>query len=90
MNTTGAGPHVATLWRLTWGGTSLRCEVYRSDGGFHLSVESPVAAIVRERFDFEPRAVARAHALREALKRRGWVEPPPCVPTSPGAAPSGS
>lgn len=33
-----------------------------------------MAVIVEEPFDLEPRAVARAHALREALKRRGWKE----------------
>lgn len=74
MSTLGHSRHVATLWRLTWGDASLSCQVYRSDAGFHMSVESPAAIIVAERFEFEPRAVARAHALREALRRRGWVE----------------
>ena len=73
MSTLDNRQHVATLWRLTWGDSSLRCEVYRTDDGFHLSVESPAASIVTEHFELKPRALARAHALRDALKRRGWV-----------------
>ena len=43
--------------------------------GFELSVESPTAVVITERFDLQPRALARAHALRDALTRRGWTEP---------------
>jgi hypothetical protein len=74
MSTLDNRQHVATLWRLTWSGTSLNCEVYRMEDGFHLTVEAPAAVIVSERFELKPRALARAHALRDALKRRGWVD----------------
>jgi hypothetical protein len=65
---------VATLWTLVWNQDSLACVVYRTPDGFRLSVESRTAVIVTERFDLEPRALARAQALREALKRRAWRE----------------
>jgi hypothetical protein len=32
---------------------------------------------VAEPFDLQPRAMARAKALRESLKRRGWRDDPP-------------
>ena len=85
MSAPGHRQHVATLWRLTWGNSSLNCEVYRIEEGFHLNVESPHAVVVTERFDLKPRALARAHALRDALKRRGWIE----SPAAGGAAPAG-
>jgi len=65
---------VATLWQLAWDGNHVSCVVYRSDRGFELSVESPTAVVITERFDLQPRALARAHALRDALKRLGWSE----------------
>jgi hypothetical protein len=74
MSTPDGRQPVATLWRLTWGDASLQCEVYRTGEEFFLSVESAVAVVVTERFDMNPRGVTRAHALRDALKRRGWVE----------------
>jgi hypothetical protein len=67
---------VATLWKLAWNDNQLSCVVNRTDHGFELSVESPTSVVITERFDLEPRALARAHALRDALKRRGWTEPP--------------
>lgn len=76
MSTLDHRQHVATLWRLSWGASSLRCAIYRADGAFQLSVESDTAAIITERFDMKPRAFTRAQALRNALKRRGWVEQP--------------
>jgi hypothetical protein len=76
MAESGTGSRlVATLWRLAWDGNQVSCVVYRSDHGFELSVESPTAVVITERFDLQPRALARAHALRDALKRRGWIEP---------------
>lgn len=70
-----AAPHVvATLWKLIWNDNALVCRVCRVDQGFQLSVESPSAVILREPFDLEPRAVMRAQALGEALRRRGWAE----------------
>jgi len=65
---------VALLWQLAWNEDRLWCSVYRQQDQLHLTVESTMAVIVEEPFDLEPRAVARAHALREALKRRGWKE----------------
>jgi hypothetical protein len=66
---------VATLWQLAWfDDVRLTCSVYRDGGGLQLRVESTSALIVCERFDLHPRAVARATALRESLKRRGWCE----------------
>jgi hypothetical protein len=82
MSTLDNRQRVATLWRLTWGDTSLECAVYRSDEGFVLNVESPAAVVLTEQIDLKPRALARAHALRDALKRRGWVDAP-----GPGGTP---
>ncbi len=66
---------LATLWRLAWNGDRLACIVYRhSDGRLQLRVEVAEAIIVDERFELRPRMLARARALREALKRRGWEE----------------
>jgi hypothetical protein len=48
--------------------------VYRTARGFELAVESPSAVVVKERFALQPRALARAYALKESLKRRGWTE----------------
>lgn len=68
------GQLIATLWSLSWKENLVVCRVYRTEDGFQLSVESPTAVIVRERFDLEPRALTRAQGLRDALKRRGWVD----------------
>jgi hypothetical protein len=65
---------VATLWQLAWDASRLSCVVYRTDRGFELAVESPSAVVVKERFALQPRALARAYALKESLKRRGWTE----------------
>lgn len=58
----------------------ISCAVYRQDNRFQLRVESPTATIISEPFDMQPRAMARAHALRESLKRRGWTEAAPVPP----------
>jgi len=65
---------VALLWQLAWNEYRLWCCVYRQEHQLHLTVESTMAVIVEEPFDLEPRALARAQALRAALKRRGWKE----------------
>ena len=76
MTAASAGPElVATLWQLAWVDDSvLACCVYRNGADLQLRVQSPTAVVVCESFDLQPRAVARAHALRESLKRRGWVD----------------
>jgi hypothetical protein len=66
---------VAVLWTLSWSDESvLACSVYRDPFGLQLCVESNAAIVLSEPFELEPRAVARAHALRDSLKRRGWVD----------------
>jgi hypothetical protein len=70
------GERIATLWRLTGDGATIACLVYRMSDGFELSVESAAATIVREPFMLEPRALSRAEALRQSLRRRGWQEAP--------------
>jgi hypothetical protein len=67
---------VATLWQLYLKNDRLACVVYREDAGLQLSVESPTAVIVCEPFDLQPRALARAKALRTSLLRRGWNDTP--------------
>jgi hypothetical protein len=52
----------------------ISCAVYRLDDRFQLRVESPTATIISEPFDLQPRAMARAQALHESLKRRGWMD----------------
>jgi hypothetical protein len=74
MHVRGDAQHIATLWRMTWNDNVVSCVVYRTGDGFQLSVESPVAIVVTEKFDLEPRALARAQALRDSLKRRGWQD----------------
>ncbi|HEX5109518.1 MAG TPA: hypothetical protein VFV95_13770 [Vicinamibacterales bacterium] len=66
---------VATLWELDWDDTRVSCAVYRHRDGFELRVSSPTAVIVAEQFQLQPRALARAHALRDQLTRRGWRKP---------------
>ena len=67
--------HIATLWRLVWNDDRLNCVVYRTRAGMQLTVESNDAVVIAERFALQPRALARANALRRALERRGWREP---------------
>jgi hypothetical protein len=71
----GESEPVATLWNLTWQGDRLSCVVYRADGGgMLLSIESPDAVVMTERFDLQPRMLARVKMLRAALMRRGWED----------------
>jgi BMFP domain-containing protein YqiC len=50
--------------------------------GMELRLESAAGVILREPFEMQPRSLARARALRESLKRRGWneINPKPQVP----------
>ena len=74
MRTAGGPGRLATLWQLTWDDSRLVCVVYRTQNGVRLTIESGEAVVLTEGFDFQPRALARARALRDALKRRGWQE----------------
>ena len=74
MHTSGGPRRLATLWQLALDEDRLACAVYRTDAGMQLRVESADAVMITEHFDLQPRALARARALREALKRRGWKE----------------
>jgi len=67
---------VARLWRLVLNDDLLSCRVYRRPDGFELRLESRTAVILSERFDLQPRMLARTEALRASLTRRGWREPP--------------
>ena len=72
MHVPGGTARLATLWNLAWDSDRLACRVYRADGRMQLKIESADAVVITESFDLGPRALARAHALRDALKRRGW------------------
>jgi hypothetical protein len=65
---------VATLWRLALNDDRLFCNVYRQPGGYELRLESPSTVILAERFDLQPRMLARTERLRASLTRRGWRE----------------
>ena len=65
---------VATLWRLALDDDRLSCTVYRHGDGFELRLETSAAVILAERFDLQPRMLARTEALRASLTRRGWRE----------------
>ena len=65
-------PPVATLWRLALDDDRLSCTVYRHGDGFELRLETPTAVILTERFDLQPRMLARTEKLRASLTRRGW------------------
>lgn len=67
-------PPVATLWRLALNDDRLSCNVYRYADGFELRLETPAAIVLAERFDLQPRMLARTEALRASLTRRGWRE----------------
>jgi hypothetical protein len=73
---------VALLWQLGLNDASIACGVYRDSLGLELRVESASAVIVRERFDLQPRVLARAQTLREALQRRGWTDSNSQLPSS--------
>ena len=74
MSAPGEGRPLATLWSLSWNGDRVSCVVYRTRTGMLLRVESSGAVMITERFDLQPKMLARAQALRQALKRRGWQD----------------
>jgi len=74
MRCTGETGRLATLWRLSWDQDRLTCVIYRTEGGLRLAIETEDSEVLSEGFDFQPRALSRARALRAALKRRGWRE----------------
>lgn len=82
MSNAGETP-LAVLWELEWNENRLVCAVYRRTNGLQLRVESAKAVIVSEPFVIEPRALARAQALRDDLKRRGWTEGTPTLSAAP-------
>ena len=82
MSNAGETP-LAVLWELEWSENRLVCAVYRRANGLQLRVESAQAVIVSEPFVIEPRALARAQALRDDLKRRGWTDGSHSVGESP-------
>lgn len=67
---------VATLWQLALNDDRISCLVYRHSDGFELRLESPTAVILAERFELQPRMLARTEALRASLTRRGWRDVP--------------
>jgi hypothetical protein len=68
---------VATLWNLILHDDRVSCVVYHGVKGMELRLESATAVILTEPFEMQPRAFARMKALRESLKRRGWLEENP-------------
>ena len=74
MHTMGGTGRLATLWTLAWDKDRLTCAIHRTDTGLRLTIETGDAEVLSEGFDFTPRALSRAKALREALTRRGWID----------------
>jgi hypothetical protein len=75
--TTSREGRVSTLWNLSFNGDRVSCVIYHGSHGMELRLESPAGIILSEPFDMQPRALARTRALRESLKRRGWLEQNP-------------
>jgi hypothetical protein len=65
---------VVTLWHLAWNDDRVACVIYRNKEGLELRLESAKGVILSERFDMQPRAMARTKTLRKSLLRRGWRE----------------
>jgi hypothetical protein len=65
---------IATLWQLTWQDDLLSCAVYKAGKGLEMRLEAGTRTLFAEPFELGPRMVARAHALRQSLLRRGWRE----------------
>ena len=80
--TADAPGRIATLWQLSWGDDLLSCAVYRDGDRLEMRLESQTRVLVTEPFELRPRMLARAKALRESLKRRGWEELPTGEPTA--------
>jgi len=68
----GGTGRLATLWTLAFEENRLTCAIYRTETGLRLAIEAGEAEVLSEGFDFQPRVLSRAQALREALTRRGW------------------
>ena len=62
------------LWQLSSNDASIACGIYRDAVGLELRVETASAVILRERFELQPRMLARAQTLRASLQRRGWTD----------------
>lgn len=77
MLTPGESRPIATLWHLAWNDDRLSCVVHRTPAGMALQIQSADSVVITERFELQPRALARARALRAALMRRGWRDVPP-------------
>jgi hypothetical protein len=71
-----APTRLAVLWELEMQENRLACVVYRRTQGLELRLESPQATIMAEPFEMQPRMLAKARALRNSLKRRGWRDGP--------------
>ena len=68
---------IATLWNLFFEDQRVSCAVYQRAEGLELRLESASRVILAEPFKMQPRALARTKALRDSLKRRGWIEENP-------------
>ena len=62
------------LWQLAFNGDRIQCAVYRARQGLEMRLETATQTILREPFELRPRMLARTHALRCSLKRRGWED----------------
>jgi hypothetical protein len=65
---------VASLWQLAWNDDRLSCAVYRIGEKLEMRLESGTRVVLAEPFEIKPRMLARAQALRQSLKRRGWQD----------------
>lgn len=72
MHRPSGPPRLATLWTLAWDDDRLTCVVYRTATGMRLTIETADAEVHSEGFDLQPRALRRARALGDSLRRRGW------------------
>ena len=65
---------VTTLWKLKFQNNRVSCVVYRGPNGMEMRLEAPAGTILTMPFEMQPRSLARTKALRESLKKRGWLE----------------
>lgn len=72
--TTSREGRVSTLWNLSFNGDLVSCVIYHGTRGMELRLQSAKGIILSEPFDMQPRSLARTKALRDSLKRRGWLE----------------
>jgi hypothetical protein len=64
------------LWDLAWNDERLSCAVYKAGRGLEMRLESGSKTIFTEPFQIQPRSLARVHALKRSLERRGWRDTP--------------